>query len=77
MWFRLTLEFLTHVLFFQSIGITLPENVSLVTNFSKQKLLVTVMTNLDTNLKNKKLLVTKLVTIINKIFKLVTKFVIN
>jgi len=45
---------------------TLQENVSLVTNFSYQKLLVTIVTNLDIILKNKKLLVTKIVTIINK-----------
>jgi len=40
--------------------------VQLVTNLSDQKLLVTIVTNLDTNLKNKELLVTKIVTIINK-----------
>jgi len=40
--------------------------VLLVTNFSDQKLLVIIMTNLDTNLQSKKLLVTKIVTIMNK-----------
>jgi len=39
---------------------------SLLTNFSYQKLLVTIVTNLDTSLKNKKLSVTKIVTFINK-----------
>jgi len=41
------------------------ENASLITNFSDQKLFVTIMTNLDTNLQSKKLLVTKIVTIMN------------
>jgi len=45
---------------------TLQENVLLVTKFSDQKLLVTIVINLDTNLQSKKLLVTKIVTIINK-----------
>jgi len=43
----------------------LKENVSLVTHFRDQQLLVNMVTNLDTNLK-KKLLVTKIITIINK-----------
>jgi len=42
------------------------ENVLLVINFSDQKLLVTILTNLDTNLQSKKLLVTNIVTIMNK-----------
>jgi len=33
--------------------ITLQENISLVTNFSDQKLLVTIITNLDTSLQSK------------------------
>jgi len=33
---------------------TLQENVSLLTNFSDQNLLVSIMTNLDTNLKKMK-----------------------
>jgi len=45
---------------------SLQENILLVINFSDQKLLVTIITNLNANLKNKKLLVTKIVTIINK-----------
>jgi len=35
-------------------GDTLQKNCSLVTNFSDQKLLVTIITNLDTSLQNKK-----------------------
>jgi len=35
-------------------GLPLQENGSLVTNFSDQKLLVTIITNLDTSLQNKK-----------------------
>jgi len=46
--------------------ILLQKNVSLTTNFSDQKLLITIVTNLYTNLQNKKLLVTKIVTIMNK-----------
>jgi len=38
----------------------------LVTNFSDQKLLVTIVTNLDTHLQSKKILVTKIMTIMNK-----------
>jgi len=45
---------------------TLQENALLVTNLSDQKLLVTIMTNLDTNLQSKKILVTKIITIMNK-----------
>jgi len=45
---------------------SLQENVSLVTNFSDQKLLFTILTNLDTYLQSKKILVTKIVTIMNK-----------
>ena len=45
---------------------SLQKNISLVTNYSDKKLLVTIVTNLYINLKNKKLLVTKIVTIINK-----------
>jgi len=33
---------------------TLQENASLVTNFSDQKLLVNIITNLDTSLQSKK-----------------------
>jgi len=44
----------------------LREKASLTTNFSSQKLLVTMITNLDINLKNKKLLVPKTVIIMNK-----------
>jgi len=33
--------------------ITLQENASLVTNFNDQKLLVTIITNLDTSLQSK------------------------
>jgi len=40
--------------------------VSLVTNFSDQKLLMTIVINLDINLKNEKLLVIKIIIIINK-----------
>jgi len=36
--------------------IALQENVSLVTNFSDQKLLVTIITNLDTSLQSKKII---------------------
>jgi len=54
---------------------SLQENVLLVTNFSDQKLLVTILNNLDTNLQSKKLLVTKIVTIMNKKLYLVTKLV--
>jgi len=35
---------------------TLQENASLVTNFSDQKLLVTIITNLDTSLQRKKII---------------------
>ena len=42
------------------------ENVLLVTNFSDQKVLVTIVTNFDTNSQSKILLVTKIVTIMNK-----------
>ena len=35
-------------------GDTLQKNCSLVTNFSDQNLLVSIMTNLDTNLKKMK-----------------------
>jgi len=35
---------------------SLQENVSLVTNFSHQKLLVTIITNLDTSLQSKKII---------------------
>jgi len=35
---------------------TLQENASLVTNFSDQKLLVTIITNLDTSLQSKKII---------------------
>ena len=45
---------------------TLQENVSLTTNFNDQKLLVTIVTNLDINLQNKKLLVTKIVNSMKK-----------
>jgi len=47
-------------------NLSLQENVSLVTNFSEQKLLVTIVTNIDTNSQSKQLLVTKIVTIMNK-----------
>jgi len=46
--------------------VTLKENVLLVTNFSDQKLLVTIITNLIQVYKVKKSLVTKIVTIMNK-----------
>jgi len=36
------------------IQFTLQENASLVTNFSDQKLLVTIIINLDTSLQSKK-----------------------
>jgi len=36
--------------------ISLQENASLVTNFSDQKLLVTIITNLDTSLQSKKII---------------------
>jgi len=39
-----------------SILESLQENVSLVTNFSDQKLLVIIITNLDTNLLSKKII---------------------
>ena len=42
------------------------ENVLLVTNFSDQKVLVTIVTNFDTNSQSKILLVTKIVTIMKK-----------
>jgi len=45
---------------------TLQKNTSLVTNFSGQKLLVTIVTIFNTNSQSKKLLVIKIVTIINK-----------
>jgi len=46
---------------------SLQENASLVTNFSDQKLLVTIIINLDTSLQSKKKsFVTKIVTIMNK-----------
>jgi len=35
---------------------SLQENSSLVTNFSDQKLLVTIMTSLDTSLQSKKII---------------------
>jgi len=44
----------------------LQENALLVTNLSDQKLLVTIITNLDRVYKVKKSLVTKIVTIMNK-----------
>jgi len=37
-------------------GFILQENASLVTNFSDQKLLVTIITNLDTSLQSKKII---------------------
>jgi len=46
-------------------SLTLQQNISLMTNFSNQKLLA-MMTNLNTNLQNIKLLVTKIITIMNK-----------
>jgi len=57
---------LLFIVFINELVYTLQENALLVTNFCDQKLLITIVTNLDTNLKNKKLLVTKIVTIINK-----------
>jgi len=42
------------------VSFSLQNNTSLVTNFSNQKLLVTIVTNLDINLQNKKILVTKI-----------------
>jgi len=47
-------------------GLALQENTSLVTNFSDQKLLVTIVNNLVTNLQIKELLVSKIVTIMNE-----------
>ena len=52
--------------YFIIIILSLQENASLVTNFSDQKLLVNIMTNLDTNIQSKKLLVTKILTSMNK-----------
>jgi len=52
--------------YFIIIILSLQENASLVTNFSGQKLLVNIMTNLDTNIQSKKLLVTKILTSMNK-----------
>jgi len=40
--------------FYYILLCTLQENASLVTNFSDQKLLVTIITNLDTSLQSKK-----------------------
>ena len=48
------------------IILTIQENISLITNFSDKKLLVTILTNLYINLQNKKLLVIKIVIIMNK-----------
>jgi len=43
--------------FCKSVGkVTLRENVLLVTYFSDQKLLVTIITNLDTSLQSKKII---------------------
>jgi len=60
---------------FQDEKLTLQKNISLTTNLSNKKLLIIIVINLDIKFSNKKLLVTKLVTIINKKLKLVSKLV--
>jgi len=42
------------------------KKISLTSNFSNQKLLVTIMTNLNIGLQNKKIMITKIVIIMDK-----------